>query len=184
MIFKNFRNFDKKNLAFVLALIVAMAAIMTSCVVKISLSGASISPQAKTFSVAYFPNNAQLVAPVLSQTMTDALVDRMERQTRLSRVRDEGDLSFEGEITGYTSAPSMIGGTGIGEGATMNRLTITVKVKFTNNIEPQFSYTAKTFSAYEDYPVSQTLQQVESTLIPQIVQTLVNDIFNAAVAQW
>lgn len=174
-------NFRKTTSAFVLTVMAAL--FLTACTAKISFSGASIPAAAQTFSVSAFPNNAPMVAPSLSSTMYDMLLERMERQTRLSQTREEGDLSFSGEITGYSTAPSMIGGSGTQEGATMNRLTITVKVQFVNTIEPQYNFN-KSFSAHEDYPVSETLMQAEDRLIPLIVETLVNDIFNAAVANW
>ena len=167
------------------AFIVAVALSTYGCIIKYSFTGASIDPSAKTFSVAYFPNNAQYVSPTLSNAMTDALIERMERQTRLSQVREGADLSFEGEITGWTNAPSMISGAdnGIGAGATMNRLTITVKVQFNNAIEPQYNY-SKSFSAYSDFPSSSDIIAEEGNLIPIIVEDLINQIFNAAVANW
>ena len=70
--------------------------------VKYSLSGASIPVDAQTFSVAYFPNNATMVSPILSSTLTDALKDKFSRQTRLVEVGEGGDFAFEGEIVNYT----------------------------------------------------------------------------------
>ena len=86
------------------------AALLTGCgvAIKYSLSGASIPPDAKTFSVAYFPNNATMVAPILSSTLTDALVDMFTRRTRLMQVEEGGDFAFEGEITNYMSATSSV----------------------------------------------------------------------------
>ena len=80
--------------------LLAIAAVMTGCGVSIkySLSGASIPPDAKTFSVAYFPNNATMVSPILSSTLTEALVDMFTRRTRLMQVDEGGDFAFEGEI--------------------------------------------------------------------------------------
>lgn len=157
-----------------------MCVALAGCTIKYSFNGANIPVDAKTFSVAYFPNNAQMVAPVLSQTMTDALIERMERQTRLTQTAEEGDLTFEGEITGYDSRPSSVSGE---EYTTENRLTITVRVQFVNKLEPQYNY-SKSFSAYQNYPTSTPLQEAENTLIPQIVDELVTQIFNAAVANW
>lgn len=155
------------------------------CTMKYSFSGASIHVDARTFSVTQFPNNAQYVSPTLSSAMTDALIERMERQTRLSRVREGGDLSFEGEITSWTNVPSMVSANdgGIGAGATMNRLTITVKVQFSNALEPQYNY-SRSFSAFADFPSTSSIMQEEGNLIPIIVEDLVNQIFNAAVANW
>ena len=164
---------------FILPLL-AVAVLLGGCKVKYSFTGASISPEATTVSIAYFPNNAPLVAPILSATLTDALQDRFLKQTRLNLVEEDGDLAFEGEITGYSSTAASISGD---EYAQLNRLTITVKVKFTNKYDSKLNYT-KTFSQYAEYDSNKLLQEVESTLIPEIVEKLVDDIFNAAVSNW
>lgn len=168
------------------AILAATLCLLAGCKVKYSLSGASIHPDAKTVSIAHFPNNAPLVAPILSSTFTDALQDRFQRQTRLQLVREEGDFAFEGEIIGYTSTPASItstGGVGGVEGAATNRLTIGVRVRFKNALEPQYNF-ERTFQQFLEYPVSQSLQSVEPQLIPEIVDMLVDDIFNAATSNW
>jgi hypothetical protein len=160
--------------------LISLVLLCGGCKVKYSFTGASISPEAKTVSIAYFPNNAPLVAPILSATLTDALQDKFVKQTRLELVKEDGDLAFEGEITGYNSTASSISAN---EYAQLNRLTITVKVKFTNKYNSKLNYT-KTFSQFAEYDSNKLLQEVESTLIPEIVEKLVEDIFNAAVSNW
>jgi hypothetical protein len=163
-----------------LILLCAAVTLLTACTVKYSLSGASIPPDAKTFSVAYFPNNAPMVAPILSATMTDELTQRFASRTNLAQVEDGGDFAFEGEIVGYSSTTSSVSS---GDYALQNRLTITVKVKFTNAIDDKMSFN-KNFSAYADYDSTRLLNEVESELIPQIVEQLVTDIFQAAASNW
>ena len=168
-----------RNIA--LALFVScVAALMSGCTVKYSFSGASIPLDAKTVSVPYFPNNAPMVAPSLSATLTEQLQDKFARQTKLQLVDVGGDLAFEGEITNYTSTPSSVTAA---ETAAMNRLTITVKVKFANIYEPQNNYN-KSFSAFAEYDATSLLQDVQDGLITEICEQLVQDIFNAAVANW
>lgn len=151
------------------------------CSVRYSFSGASVNyALSKTVSVSYFNNMAAMVAPILSPTLTDELTRKLASQTRLQVVREDGDLAFSGEITGYSSDPVAISGE---EYATQNRLTITVRVKFVNKAEPQYSF-EKTFSNYEDYNTNVLLTQAEGTLIPQIVEKLVDDIFNEALSNW
>lgn len=156
--------------------------LLTSCgvAIKYTLSGASIPPDAKTFSVAYFPNNATMVSPILSSTLTDALVDIFSRRTRLQQVEEGGDFAFEGEITNYTSVTASVSSD---DYAVLNRLTITVNVRFTNAIDETKSW-SKSFSAYEDYDSTQLLTEVEGTLIPEIVDKLVTDIFMASASDW
>ena len=171
-----------KQLKYIaLALITVTLTLLPSCTVKYSFSGASIPATAKTVSIAYFPNNAAMVAPILSSTLTEALKDRFSRQTRLQQVPDGGDLAFEGEIVNYTSTTASVSSQ---EYAVLNRLTITVRVRFTNVIEPQYNINNRTFSAFADYDSSKLLQEVEGALIPEIVEKLVDDIFNAAVSNW
>lgn len=169
-----------------LAAAITVAAAFASCgnfmKVSYSFTGASIPEAAQTVSIAYFPNNAPLVEPTLSSTMTDALQDRFARQTRLRLVSDSGDLAFEGEIIGYNVTPTAVSGTD--EIATMNRLTITVRVSFTNLYEPQWNFANRTFSSHMEYNASQDLMDAAPTLVPQIVDVLVDEIFNAAVANW
>ncbi len=148
---------------------------------KYSLSGASIPAEAKTFSVAYFPNNAAMVSPILSSTLTDALVDKFTRQTRLEQVAEGGDFAFEGEITNYTSTTASVSSD---DYALLNRLTITVRVRFTNAINEADSFANQTFSAYADYDSTKLLTEVEGELIPEIVDQIVTDIFQAAAGNW
>ena len=159
-----------------------LAFVLAACgyQVKYSLSGASIPPDAKTFSVAYFPNNAPLVAPTLSATLTDALQDIFTRQTRLVQVQEGGDFAFEGEITNYTSTTAMVTSSDV---ATQNRLTITVQVRFTNVVDEKASFN-RSFSAYGDYDTNTALQEAQDALIPEIVDQLAQDIFQAAASNW
>lgn len=161
-------------------LLFALAVVMNNCSIHYTTSGASIDPAVKTVSVIYFPNMAPMVAPTLSATLTDALTQKLQNQTRLQIVKEDGDLNFEGEIIGYTSAPISISGD---EYATKNRLTITVKVRFTNKVQPQYDFD-KTFSQYADYDTSQMLISIQDELCTQIVDLLVENIFNDALSNW
>lgn len=145
-----------------------------------SFTGASIPPEAKTISIQQFPNNAPLVQPVLSQLLTDALSDKFSSQTNLSQVPINGDLAFEGSITDYRTQPVAITGD---QTAAMNRLTIAVKVVFTNRVDEKQNFET-TFSQFKDYDSSLALSSVEETLMGEIIEALVQDIFNRSVVNW
>ena len=168
---------------FSILTITAILYLTCSCGYKVTynLSGGSIPPEAKTFSVAYFPNNAPMVAPTLSNVLTEGLRDKFSRQTRLQQVEEGGDFAFEGEITNYTSTTASVSS---GDYALQNRLTITVKVNFQNAVDQTASFNAKTFSSYADYDASQLLVDVQDQLIEEIVEDLVNDIYMAAAGNW
>jgi len=167
-----------KHWAKIAILVLSLAFFGHSCGIY-SFSGASIPAEAKTVSVDYFPNHAQLVNPMLSNNLTNALRDAMTNQTTLDMVESGGDLAFEGEITDYRTNPVAI----TGQTAAMNRLTITVKVRFSNRIDDSKDF-EQTFSRYEDYPSNQDLNAVQESLTATIIDQLVEDIFNKALVNW
>jgi hypothetical protein len=134
----------------------------------------------KTISVAYFPNRADIVNPTLSSEFTESLKDKFISQTRLEMVSDGGDLHFEGEISRYATRPAALSGN---ETASLTRLSIEIRVVFTNEKDPESNFES-TFSHYEDFDASQSLDQVEGELVPQILEKIIEDIFNRAVVNW
>lgn len=160
-------------------LILAVVVLMSGCGVY-SFTGASIPAEAKTVSVTYFPNNANLVQPMLSTVLTNTLRDYFMNQTSLNEVESNGDLAIEGEIVGYETAPTAITGD---QTAALNRLTITVNVRFFNKFDESKNFEQK-FSQYEDYSSSLDLNAVQDDLMVTIVDKLCEDIFNKAVVNW
>jgi Lipopolysaccharide-assembly len=171
-------SFPMKN--YLLLLLFISTAVLNGCKVSYSFTGASISPKVKTFSIQYFQNRAPIVQPGLSQSITDALIDKCKAQTNLKYTNGTGDVSFEGEISDYTYRPLTVAADAR---AAMNRFTISVKVKFTNSIEPELNF-EQTFSRYEDYDSKFDINQVESDLSAQIIAMIVEDIFNQAFVNW
>lgn len=160
-------------------IIIATSFLFSACGIY-SFTGASISPEVETVSISYFQNNAPMVQPTLSNTLTEALKDQFLSQTKLDILETNGDLQFEGSITGYKVKPIAIQAN---ETAAKNRLTISVKVDFKNTRTEDNNY-SKNFSRYADYSSTENLSSVEEELIEQIVIELVDDIFNQAVANW
>lgn len=146
-----------------------------------SFSGTSIQPDVNTITIGYFGYKALKVNPSLSNELTEAIRTRFRRMTRLEQVDTDGDLEITGEVTGYTVAASAVAA---GDVASKNRLTITVKVNFTNRKYPEDNFEDKNFSGYADYDSTLSLDAVEAGLTTEIVDKLVEDIFNATVAQW
>ncbi len=145
-----------------------------------SFTGASVSPDVKTVSIAYFPNRASLVQPSLSQAFTEKLRDKFTSQTNLTLKEGEADLLFEGFISDYQTNPTAIQGN---DNAALNRLTISVMVKFINTKDPKQDFETS-FSRFADYSASQNFATVEQDLISQINSQLVDDIFNRAMVNW
>ncbi|NQV02723.1 MAG: LptE family protein [Bacteroidia bacterium] len=165
---------------FALVLLLPVLMLTGSCSMSYSFTGASISPEVKTISIENFPNKSMLVVATLSRNFTEALQAYFTSQTNLILVDRNGDLHLEGSITGYAVQPQAISGN---EVAQLNRLTITVQVKFTNKFDEKQNFES-TFSRYLDYPSSQNLVSVQDDLIQEINEQLVQDIFNKAVVNW
>lgn len=166
---------------FLLVLLLLPAA---GCKIGYSLSGASISPDVKSVFVDYFRNRSKVINPTLSQTFTEAMKDKFVNETGLSLNSEQGDLEFSGEITGYDVRPLSVQKTDTGmDYASMNRLTITVKVIFVNNKDHEQDFNT-TFSAYFDWESSKTINQVENEAVQVCVTQLIEDIFNKSVANW
>ena len=145
-----------------------------------SFSGTSIQPDVKSLSVEYFENKALKVNPSLSSSLSDALIEKYRKLTRLDILSEMGDMNVAGEIVNYDTKPMAVTKD---EQASQNRLTIVVKIYFTNKLHPEEDF-EKTFSAYADYDANEMLDAVEETLCEEIIEKLVEDIFNATVANW
>ena len=171
-----------KNLAH-LIIVIVLAAGLSACKVHYSFTGAAINPDVKTISIAYFPNRAPIVYPSLSQDITEKLKDKFISQTSLNMVNSDGDLSFEGEITGYETKPIAITGNNIADKASLNRLTVTINVRFVNSKVPKDNFETK-FQAYEDYSSDKGLDEVEGELVPLILEKIIEDNFNRSVVNW
>ena len=121
------------------------------------------------------------VNPSLSNTITNALQDKFRRLTKLEMLTEGGDLEISGMITNYDVTPTAITSN---EVASQNRLTISVKISFTNNLHEKESFKDKSFAAFQDYDSNMSLDAGEASLCDEIVEILVEDIFNATVANW
>ena len=153
----------------------------TSCSVKYSLTGASISPETKTFQVNYFQNNAPLIEPGIERDFTNKLIDLLINQTSLELVKSNGDLTYEGEIVEYRISPT----TATADNrAAQNRLTVGVNIRFydKNDSEADFE---KRFSFYYDYPGNiQLIGGQRDTALDEIFERITQDVFNASLAKW
>ncbi|MEJ6737176.1 MAG: LptE family protein [Flavobacteriales bacterium] len=164
-----------KKYSYILICFIALG-----CKMNYSFTGASIAEDVKTVSVKTFQSYAPLANANLSQTFTEALKDKFLSQTNLDLATRDGDLQFEGSINGYSVTSVAIQGN---ETAALNRLTITVKVKFTNTKDKEANFETS-FSRYLDYDSSQNLSSIEDELIKDINDQLTQDIFNKAVSNW
>ncbi|MFA6944548.1 MAG: LptE family protein [Pedobacter sp.] len=135
----------------------------------------------KTISVQFFENTSALVVPYLSPQFTEKLKTRIRDQSRLSIIRSDADANFEGRITDYSIRPVAIQGN---DRAGLNRVTVTVSVKYTNALKPELNFEQQ-FQAFQEFSLTQgPIQTQEQKLIELIIRQLTEDIFNKAFANW
>ena len=162
---------------FLLCRIFALATV--SCGIY-SFTGTNIQPDVKTITIPLVEYKALRVNPSLANDLTEALQDKFRKLTSLEQVEEDGDLELVCEVTGYDIKAQAVTAN---EVAAQNRLTVTVKIEFTNRKYPEDDV-SQTFSAYSDYDSENSLDAVEAGLCETIIEKLVEDIFNATVAQW
>ena len=160
--------------------IIAAAMLLGGCGIY-SFSGTSIQPDVKTITINTFDYKALRVNPTLANEISEKVRTQFRRMTRLEQVDMDGDLEITGTITGYDVRASAITANDM---AAQNRLTVSISVDFKNRKYTEDGFEKKSFSQYADYDSAQSLDAVESTLVTEIIEKLVEDIFNATVAQW
>jgi len=159
---------------------IVLAALVTGGCGIYSFSGTSIQPDVQTITINFFEYTAEKVNPSLSNLLTEELRTQFRKMTRLEQVDLDGDLEIEGAITGYDVQATAVTAD---EVAARNRLNVNVKITFTNRLYPEDNL-EQNFSAYEEYDSMIPLDAVQDALCVDIVKKLVEDIFNATVAQW
>ena len=164
-----------------LVLATAFTGLLSSCSISYKLNGASFDYNTtKTITVETFANRAAYQWGPMAPMFNTSLSDIYNRQTKLRQVKRDGDLVLSGEITSYDQTNKSISADGY---SSMVQLKMTVKVKFTNNKKHEDDFD-KSFSASREYDSSQQLSAVQDELVQQMIDDIVDQIFNATVAKW
>jgi len=160
-------------------ILVVCSLLIESCGVY-SFSGTTLSPDIKTVTINNFTLQTAGGPANLPLTLTERLKEYYQRYTNLKVIPTGGDMALEGTVTGYdliAVAPTA------NDQAGLNRLQITIQVRFTNTKDDTKSFD-QSFSFYKDFPQNQTLSQNEGQLVPAILDQLVLDVFNKTAADW
>lgn len=174
-----FKSFFVKYVSLMVGAFLFMS--LSGCIPSYKFNGSALNYDIyKTIDITEFPIRAALVYPPLQQTFENQLLDTVTRQTRLQEVDGNADLEMTGEITGYTLSPQSVGEDAY---ATETRLTITVRVKYTDTKNPANDID-QSFSAYRQFSSTLMLTDVQDDLCNEICEELVNLIFNATLGNW
>lgn len=161
--------------------LVAILLLLSGCKISYGFTGGSLDyTKYKSISIADFPNNAELVNPTLSQFFTEALKDKYTRSTKLTQLRNGGDMHLEGEIVGYNLQAMAISADSY---ASETKLTLTINVRFTDTINPDNDFETR-YTASQLFDSNRMLSDVEGELMDILVKEIVDKIYNDTVARW
>ena len=152
----------------------------SSCRFGYSFNGGSVPIEANNFSVKYFTNKAPQADPKYSRELSEALIDLLNSQTRLDFSQVDGDIRFEGSITDYNNRPVAVASN---ETSSQERLTIAVKLKYINTIDPAKNVETN-LSRFRDYDPTDNFDTLEDDLVTEIIGDLVQDIYDKSLGDW
>lgn len=156
--------------------------IITACSFKgYKFNGASIDyTQTKTIQIAEFQNRSSYVWGPMASMFNNRLRDQFADHTKLIQVKRNGDLRLDGEITQYSQRNKSISSDGH---SAQTELSMTVNVRFTNTKKHSEDF-ERQFTATATYETTQSLNAVQEELVMQMTRDIVDQIFNATVANW
>lgn len=163
------------------ALMLVLLVVVTSCSISYKFNGASIDyTTTKTIQIDNFPIRSAYVWAPMQSIFQNRLTDVFASQTKLKQVKKQGDLQLAGEIVGFDQFNKGISSSGY---SSQVQLKMTVNVRFTNNKKHDEDF-ERQFSATSQYDATQQLTAVQEELVTEMVKDIVDQIFNATVANW
>ena len=174
-------HMKRRNILRSVAGFLILSALCVACKVSYSFNGASINyDETKTIQIADFPIRAAYVWAPMKVIFNDALKDMYTNHTKLQQVRRNGDLQLDGEITQYQQHNKSVSSDGY---SMQTELSMTVNVRFVNKVHHEQDFEQQ-FTATSTYDSSQSLNAVQEQLVTEMVKDIVEQIYNATVANW
>lgn len=168
------------NSGVVLATVMCMA--LVACTVSYKFNASSINyDKVKTISISKFPIRSAYVWSPMESMFYNSLTDEYAQKTKLQLVSRNGDLQLSGEIVEYSQTNKAISADGF---SSQIQLKMTVNVRFVNNTNHAEDLSDQKFSATAEYDSSQQLNSVQEDLVQEMIDDIVDQIFNATVANW
>ena len=167
--------------AIISACIMLCILTLTACSISYKFTGTSIDyTKTKTISLDKFPIRANYVWSPMESMFYNSISDAYAQKTKLKVLKRGGDLHLSGEIVEYSQTNKSISSDGY---SAQVQLKISVNVRFVNNTKHDEDF-EKRFSATAEYDSSQQLAAVQEQLVQEMIDDIVDQIFNATVANW
>jgi len=162
-------------------LLSVLTMVLTACSVSYKLSGTSIDyTKTKSISMDKFPIRSNYVWSPMEAMFYNSLSDAYARKTKLTVLKRDGDLQLAGEIVEYSQTNKSISSEGY---SAQVQLKMTVNVRFTNTKNHDEDFEQR-FSATTEYESTMQLVNVQDQLVQEMIDNIVDQIFNATVANW
>ena len=147
-----------------------------------SFTGATIPANLNTVAIPLVEDNSLSPLTTLDEELTELLITRFVRQTRLTLEtnEDDADVVLTAHIDRYTNAPTSVTGQ---ERAEFNRVTLTVSVRYYNRAEDKEVF-QRSFNSFDDYDPIQGGLEEEETAARNALENIAEDIFTAATSNW
>lgn len=168
-----------KKLIYIIMCVVTLTVVSCSVSYKFNMSSIDYT-KVKTIQIADFPIRSSYVWGPMGPMFNNKLKEQYADHTKLSQVKRNGDLKIEGEITNYSQRNKSVSAEGY---SAQTELSITVNVRFTNNTNHQEDFEQQ-FTATTSYETTQSLAAVQEQLVTEMIDDIVDQIFNATVANW
>ena len=163
-----------QNLSLILLLII----VFNSCTFR--FNAYDISPDVKTFSVDQFETTAGNAPPTIGQQFSEQLKQRILTDTRLQYRLSNGDIEFSGAVTSYQISPIA---PQPGQTVALQRLTIRMDISCKSEKQEIKSW-SPSFSRFADFAADADLSAVETQLVKEIYDQIIEDVFNRAFSNW
>ena len=165
---------------YAMALLLLLAA-LPGCAYY-SFTGATIPANLNTVAIPLVEDNSLSPLTTLDEELTELLITRFVRQTRLTLEtnEDEADVLLTAQISRYTNAPTSVSGE---ERAEFNRVALVVSVRYYNRVDDVELFD-RSFNSFDDYnPLEGGLDEEEQAAL-NALENIADDIFTAATSNW
>jgi hypothetical protein len=148
-----------------------------------SFKDASVPASVKTYRLKLIENRSTNVNPALAPQLTDRL--RQKISSQFSRLRqtqgDDAHYDIAATIVDFRPITSGVSGT---QQAATNRLIVTIKVDFVNNLPEGTKSFETDVSRNFDFSANVDFSTAQQQLLPTIVQNMSDEIFNRIFSNW
>ncbi len=152
-------------------------ACLSSCY---SFKGISIPATVSTFYVDDFKLKVGNAPGDIDQRFSEALREKIRNESSLNYTEQDPDIEFSGAVITFRTTSEAPTAESL---AALNRLEISVKVKYVNNRDEEDTWN-NSFSFFENYDGNTDLGSVQDGLIESIFEQLTEDVFNKAFTNW